>query len=726
MGLTRTRFLNMICLLVLGLLFPLPIGAAFDDGLKLKEGPVNIQADRLVYEEDDETYHAEGDVLITYPGGTLKADRVILRRLINTAYAKGNVVLTSDQDVLEGESVVFNIDTKTGTVEEGKMFVAKSHVYVQGSEFEKSGEATYRVQDAVATTCDGPDPAWRLTGQELNVTIDGYGTLKNGAFYAGKVPILYLPYMIFPVKTTRQTGFLLPYLAYSKSKNGADIELPFFWAISDNMDATFYQRFMSKRGFKEGVEFRYFLTPESSGVIYGDYLYRDRLREKESSGALSRDWDDDHDRWSFFLQHESAFDNGYYLRADIARVSDHWYFKDFSSRNYYREHYAKKSDEPFNRVMFDGDKSLRSLDSKLRFSKDWSLFNLTALARYTDDFTSSSNDDTLQQYPEITLTAVNQPLPYTPLRFDMMTSYNNYYRSEGQKGSLYDLRPALSLPFSIGSFAQFTPRFEWIGAFWSARGDDVPGIDKNGDRSSYVAGGMMTSEIQRIYHVNGESIQKIRHGIRAEVGYAYSPHVKQTDMPDYVEQVEEQNGITYALINTLMVKFQEGTNAPQYREILRLKLSQTYDIDGRVFSWEDEDELNAKERHFGTVDMELDVKPLPYLSLKSRSRFDVNDGSWLRTNNDLVLNSPRGYEASIGYHYTRDLIEQINVALRAKINKDIDLEMTLKQNERDGRTVEQTYVLDYHRQCWGVRVGVSDSGDDRQIFATVNLFGMGF
>jgi hypothetical protein len=156
---------------------------------------------------------------------------------------------------------------------------------------------------------------------------------------------------------------------------------------------------------------------------------------------------------------------------------------------------------------------------------------------------------------------------------------------------------------------------------------------------------------------------------------------------------------------------------------MRLKLSQTYDIDGKVPYWEDN---NAKEQHFGTMDTELDVNPLPNVSLKSRSRYDVNDGSWLRSNNDLVMTSPKGHEASVGYHYTRDLIEEINLSLKAKINRDIDLEMTLKRNERDGRTVEQTYAVNYQRQCWGVKVGISDSADDRQIFASLNLFGLGF
>ena len=117
-------------------------------------------------------------------------------------------------------------------------------------------------------------PDWRLAGSELDVTVDGYGTLKHGRFLARDLPVLYVPYLIFPAKTTRQSGLLFPHLSYSRDKNGLDVEIPFFWAVSESADATFFQRYLEKRGFKEGVEIRYFPSPGSFGTFYGDYHQR--------------------------------------------------------------------------------------------------------------------------------------------------------------------------------------------------------------------------------------------------------------------------------------------------------------------------------------------------------------------------------------------------------------------------------------------------------------------
>lgn len=724
MGRCRVKLFIQASVLLFVLIVPGFAFSAADREPTFRDGPVDIHANQFRFEEEDETYYADGDVVVYYTGGSLQADSVVLKKDTDILYATGRVILKNNQDILEGDRVTFNVKTKTGVVDEGKMFAAQNHVFVRGSQFEKSGEATYRIEDAVATTCDGTDPAWSIRGKELNVTIDGYGTVKHGAFYAGKVPLFYLPYFIFPVKTTRQTGFLLPYLGYSKNKNGVDIELPFYWAISEDMDATFYQRYMSKRGFREGAEFRYTFAPGVSGVMYGDFL-RDSLRINETNGPFSRDWDTNRNRWSFYVQHESSFDNGYYLRADIARVSDRWYFKDFSSPNYYREHYDHGQMNPFRKVTFEADASTRELESRIRAVKDWSLYNLTALARYTDDFSVTSNAHTLQQYPEITLTAINQAIPYSPLRFEFLSSYNNYYRAEGQKGSLFDVHPSLMVPVSLGPYAQFTPRFEWLGSFWSSGGEDVPHVDKNGLRSGYLVGGLLTSDIQRTYHIGGKSLEKIRHGIRTELGYTYADSNKDwINTPDYASLFEEQNGITYALINTLMAKWITEKTGTEYREMMRLKVYQTYRLDPDRYNMASSPYNN--DNHLSPVGIEWDFRPLPYVTLRNRSMYDIDGGDWLRSNSDLVLTTPRGDSASIGYHYTKDLIEEINLSLRARITQAFDMEVVIKRNELSSRTVEQSYAINYYQQCWGLRIGYSDTADDRRIFTSLNLYGFGF
>ncbi|MGZ6240751.1 MAG: LPS-assembly protein LptD, partial [Syntrophales bacterium] len=410
--------MSFVGLIIFFCLFPAhSLTAAETD---ISKGPVTIEADSIAYDKEEDTYHAKGNVLIIFSRGVLMAESVILNRATNEANAEGYVMLISDEDILEGDRVDFNIESKTGVAYQGKMFFAANHFYVKGSTIEKTGEASYHFENATATTCDGDSPDWRLTGRELDVTVDGYGTMKDSKFLAGNVPLLYTPYMLFPAKKTRQSGFLFPYIAYSADRLGWDVELPYYWAISEDMDATFYQRYMDKRGFKEGVEFRYFLSKDTFGTFYGDFMNDTaRITETgETNGGIPRDWQSDHKRWSYYLNHESTFDPSFTLRTDIRKVSDSFYFKDFSSHNYYLDNYAINETDRFKKIPFYGDESLGSLDSTVRMVKNWQLYNLTALISYTDDFASASNDATLQKYPEITFKGIKRPIFGSPINLE--------------------------------------------------------------------------------------------------------------------------------------------------------------------------------------------------------------------------------------------------------------------------------------------------------------------
>ena len=58
------------------------------------------------------------------------------------------------------------------------------------------------------------------------------------------------------------------------------VEVPLYWAISDRMDATFYEQYMSERGLMQGFEYRYVAEDESKGDFLFDIL-QDKIGEKD-------------------------------------------------------------------------------------------------------------------------------------------------------------------------------------------------------------------------------------------------------------------------------------------------------------------------------------------------------------------------------------------------------------------------------------------------------------
>ncbi|MBM4315466.1 MAG: LPS assembly protein LptD, partial [Deltaproteobacteria bacterium] len=618
-------------LLLLAAAFP-DLAASQKD---ITQGPVSIEADSITYDEDEGTLHAAGKVVITFSRGFLKADTVVLNRGTNMALAEGQVLVHSDQDVLAGEKVLFNVVTKTGTAIDGNIYIALNHAYVKAEKIEKKGEATYRCENATFTTCDGKNPDWRIAGSELDVTIDGYGVLKHGRFLTGNVPIFYLPYFVFPAKTTRQSGFLPPLFSFSPDRDGTDVELPFFWAISESADATFYQRYMEKRGYKQGVEFRYFLSPGTAGTLYADFI-NDRHWVAKPDEWTSRDWQGDRHRWSFYLNHETDFGSGFALRSDIQHVSDHWYFRDFASYNYYLSNYSQSGGTRFRRVSFLGNESLGSLNSTARLTKNWSLYNLTALVSHTDDFTIPNNKTTLQAYPAVSLAGFRQPLFKSPLQLEFSAVYAYLYRQEGQRGHIWELTPKLYLPIAIGPYAQATAVAGYRGSYWERTDTGTEIIKKSGDRHEFPLGASLSTEFSRVFVVgppDAVGMEKIRHAIKPEIIYNYNaiPNIaSQEHAPDYFTRFGYQNSLTYSLTNTLVSKTRGAGGTASYREMMRFMLAQTYNL------LEATREVTGIEgdirRPLSDVTVELDLAPLPNFFLSARNVYSVNFGDWPSSN----------------------------------------------------------------------------------------------
>ena len=707
----------------LAVVFLLALAAPYLYALDLEfhGGPVSIEADSIGYEGAQDSYSAKGNVLVTFSGGYLKADSVTFYHTENKALATGNVHLKNDDDLLEGDRVFFDLGSRTGIVEEGGMFLSENHLYIRGERIEKKNEANYSLKDGTITTCDGKYPDWRIAAEELELTVDGYGTLKHGRFLAGDIPLLYIPWLIFPAKTTRQTGFLFPHLAYSRDKNGLDVEVPFYWAVSQTADMTFYQRYLEKRGFKEGIEFRYFSDQDTYGVFYGDFV-RDRKRITETAGMQSRDWQDDRNRWSYYLNHETTFAKGLNIRADINRVSDHWYFRDFASFNYYREHYSDSTEDVFKRVSFLGNESVGYLHSTLRATKDWQLYNLTGLARYTDDFSTMDNGTTLQKYPELILTGFRRPLFESSLQMEFTAGYDYYYSREGQKGHLWGLSPTLFLPFSLGKYFQIT---SWAGVRASAwdRADSLPGADdKNGGRNVFVIGTMLSTELNRVFAIRSKSIEKLRHVIKPELSYQYIPDVSEKTVPAFLDDLSSYHAATYGITSTVTAKMRTDDDRAVYQELLRFKISQAYDIKEarRDYAAGQKD-----SRPFGDIITEFDARPFPFVWLSARNTFDVKSGGMRQNNYDLIISDSRGDSVSAGYRYTRNMLEGINLSVRAEISESLRLTYVLSENRLDQRTVESTVGVLYRKQCWSLGLSFSDQQGDQSFMVYFSLLGLG-
>ncbi|MCJ7830490.1 MAG: LPS-assembly protein LptD, partial [Desulfobacterales bacterium] len=233
--------------------------------------PWHVSADTIIYGDQPEQITAQGHVTIKKAGKQLSADLVRLDQRTMQAFATGHVILSAGQDVLVGSSMEIDLKAETGTVYDATVFLRESHFYIRGAQIQKTGQRSYAGERVSVSTCDGPSPDWQITGRNLEITLEGYGVVRHAALWAKRVPLLYTPFLVFPVKLKRQSGLLSPQLGFSNRK-GAEYIQPFFWAISDSTDATLYAHYMSRRGLKAGLEYRYLLSERSEGALMYDFL----------------------------------------------------------------------------------------------------------------------------------------------------------------------------------------------------------------------------------------------------------------------------------------------------------------------------------------------------------------------------------------------------------------------------------------------------------------------
>ena len=233
--------------------------------------PWHITADEVSHDAKNDQYTASGNVIIKKKDRKLTADFVRFDHKTMQALATGDVVMTVGENVLSGTKIELDLNSEIGTLYDGTIFLKENHFYIKGDKIHKTGKDTYIAERVTISSCDGEHPDWKITGRNLDVTIEGYGSVKHAALWAKKVPVFYTPYLFFPVKFKRQSGFLQPQAGFS-SRKGFEYNQPYFWAISDSSDATFYLHHMEKRGEQIGAEYRYVLDDQSKGTAMLDFL----------------------------------------------------------------------------------------------------------------------------------------------------------------------------------------------------------------------------------------------------------------------------------------------------------------------------------------------------------------------------------------------------------------------------------------------------------------------
>jgi len=683
-----------------------------------------ITADKMAYVHEKHLYVAEGNVMITRNGQILSAERGVYNENTGIVQVSGDVRLTTNGDIVSGEMALIDLRNYFGQITNGTIFLRENNVYIRGSSMVRTGANTYLVKEARVTTCDGENPAWSLTGDEVKVAVEGYGSVKNAAFRIKGFPVFYLPWAVFPVKTKRQTGFLPPRLGYS-NQNGADLEIPFFWAISEQVDATFYERYMTERGFMQGLEFRYAARDDSQGTFLFDIL-RDRIEKKDltdpDDAALSPQERTNRTRYWFRSRMDQSLLPGLQARLDTDFVSDQDYIKEFQGGLMGFD--ARPEFDEYGRPVEEVRSPTRR--NALRLSADGEEYSLQGLAAYHQRPENPAFDQTPQPLGGASFSLLPRRLPYLPLYANLSTDYGYVWRDAGARGHRVSFEPEVTYPMFLGRYleletsAGYAHETQWV--------DEAPVDVDRQTRNAYHARARLSTVMERTFDFTWREYTALKHKVRPSLTYDFRSHRDQDRYRPWFEPIDAEgdiNRITLSVENILDTRKDDAEGNVLYQQWGTFILSQPYDLDE---ARRDGEPWREKEP-FEPLVAELNVFPFPWLDVFAETHWDhyESDTTFADVSAALTVDRLGGRKDrfALEYQYEEDEGRFLGYRIHLNLAGGFSVGTALHRELEMDHTLDHAYWIDYRAQCWGLQLSAGSLDGIDSISLTFHLLGLG-
>lgn len=272
-------------------------------------------ADELSRTEDGEI-HLLGAAQVRRLDAISKGDEIHYHPENGSVKIRGKGSLIREGTIIRSEAIDYNMNAQTGHIDQPSFMFGGTGGAGTASEAQILSNDHMRLKTVEYSGCPCPAPAWFIKAPTLDLhNEDNTGIAKHGVLYFKNVPILYSPYLTFPLREERKSGLLMPTYGYS-SNSGLEFAVPYYFNLAPNYDATLTPRYLSKRGLQLQGEFRY-LGETYSGQVNGSYLANDKNTNE--------------DRWSLNAEHRQHLGSGIGFSYAYRRVSDDDYFRDFST-----------------------------------------------------------------------------------------------------------------------------------------------------------------------------------------------------------------------------------------------------------------------------------------------------------------------------------------------------------------------------------------------------------
>jgi lipopolysaccharide assembly outer membrane protein LptD (OstA) len=638
-----------------------------------------------------------GGVIVRYGNGVLTAQAVAVDQNSGEVIADGRVRILRGNEIWVGEHVQYNFFSRRIDAEQFRTGDPPMFASGQGLHLDTTNQV-YTATNAVITADDVMQPAIKVRAKYVEI-IPGRRIMARGAtLYMDGVPVFYFPYY------SRSLGDRANHFDFVpgwRTSFGPYFLGSYSWFLGPDLDGRLHLNAYQRRGVGTGPDFNYHLGPWGEGTLRYYYMY-DRAPQTDipASSPIPNN------RERVYFAYQANPEPNLAVKSLVRYQGDTNIIREFFEGEYRQD--------PQPNTFFE-------------VNKFWDNFSLDAYAQpRLNNFL-----ETVERLPDVRLTGYRQQLGGSPFYYESESSLG-YYRHlfaetnsvptgidfEAARGDTYQ---KVVLPETFFGWLNVTPRVggrftdysqsTGPGARW---GDESRGVFDTGAEVSFKASRVWPGARNDLLDVEG-----LRHILEPSVNYVFvpKPNVLPNQLPQFdsdlpslellplefpeynaIDQIYARDAVRLGLFNKLQTK-RDGAVV----DLLKWQLYTDWRLQQSV------DQTNLTR--FSDVYSDLAFRPRSWVTLESKTRYDVADGVWRMSLTTLTLEPNTVWSWSLGqfYLHTDDLgsrtgLGEGNALLMStmyfRLNEDWGLRTSHYYDARLDRLQEQAYTIYRDLRSW--------------------------
>lgn len=650
-------------------------GGYYERPLINHEGDAFLEADQAKFKLGDKI-QLDGNVVLQNEAQQVTADSAEYNETERQLSLNGNIRLTSENLIITSDYADIGVSEESGKFNNTSYLLIDQHLRGSADSIVRSGETSLTINQGFYTRCSPDDNTWHISTKELALNIgEGYGVAKGATVNLWNKPVIYIPYLPFPIGETRKSGLLWPSVSTAANSSGLDIAVPYYWNIAPQADATITPRLIGSRAVGVETETRY-LHRFSEAKLSASYI-----SDSESQDA----------RWLFSATEQGQIGDHVFHSIDLNRVSDNLFFEDFN---------------------------LVSLDVR-----NQTHLRQTGHISYWDDYQRAAINILQYQTLEPSVRTPYRAVPnlqwqllekdsHGRLAVTALTDFSHFEntdpnRAEGQR-LFYQL--GLSLPFNWqAGFVKSRVHFRGIEYYAQDEQADVGNqnmvysLDTGLRFERWQDGHRITLE-PRLYYLYAGDVDRQLNPI-FDTTLATDTVARRFSESQYIgyDRLDNANDISLGLTSRWFNK--------EAKEVFSAAIAQTFLVSDKTT---DLDELRTSETAASDFVTSLYWRGLKNVNVEAHIVADKNLGSVQNGNARATYNGDDGLLLGITHVYNNNetLLEkrhQTEISAAVPLNDQWTLYGQLHYDYNNSQQVQQTYGFAREDCCWRLRFVAQES-----------------